>query len=229
MLETSGFGPRRAGHPDEVWLFERHGGRISGAPETRSSQPWPPRATSPRSRPSSSATTGGCCRSAAICSARRRRPRTPFSTPSPRRTGSWRRGEPPDHLQAWLYRTARNRCTDILRARRELPAGRPGGSTAGLPEEVERRSDLHELVSTSAASPRTSAPRSSCPRSRTSHTPRSPTFWDAGRTRSGRSSTRPAPRSPAGARRASCPVARCARRSRSRTEAGFGAATCAGT
>ena len=56
-------------------------------------------------------------------------------------------GEPPEHLRAWLYRTARNRCTDILRARRELPAPAPEVSTAGLPEEVERRSDLRELVS----------------------------------------------------------------------------------
>ena len=56
-------------------------------------------------------------------------------------------GEPPEHLRAWLYRTARNRCTDILRARRELPAAAPEVSTAGLPEEVERRSDLRELVS----------------------------------------------------------------------------------
>ena len=56
-------------------------------------------------------------------------------------------GEPPEHLRAWLYRTARNRCTDIVRARRELPAAAPVVSTAGLPEEVERRSDLRELVS----------------------------------------------------------------------------------
>jgi RNA polymerase sigma factor (sigma-70 family) len=54
---------------------------------------------------------------------------------------------PLEHLRAWLYRTARNRCTDILRSRREVPAPAPEVSTAGLPEEVERRSDLRELVS----------------------------------------------------------------------------------
>jgi RNA polymerase sigma factor (sigma-70 family) len=52
----------------------------------------------------------------------------------------------PDHLRAWLYATARNRCLDLLRQRRELPAGLPAGATAGLPEEVERRSDLRELL-----------------------------------------------------------------------------------
>src|SRR5918995_218116 len=51
-------------------------------------------------------------------------------------------GDPPEHLRAWLYRTARNRCVDALRARREVPAAAPEVSTAGLPEEVERRSDL---------------------------------------------------------------------------------------
>ena len=54
--------------------------------------------------------------------------------------------EPPEHLRAWLYATARNRCLDVLRRRRELPAERPPVSTAGLSEEVERRSDLRELV-----------------------------------------------------------------------------------
>jgi RNA polymerase sigma factor (sigma-70 family) len=54
--------------------------------------------------------------------------------------------DPPNHLRAWLYTTARNRCVDQLRARRELPADSPPTSTAGLSEEVERRSDLRELV-----------------------------------------------------------------------------------
>jgi RNA polymerase sigma factor (sigma-70 family) len=56
------------------------------------------------------------------------------------------RGEAPSHLRAWLYATARNRCLDVLRARRELPAEVPAASSAGLSEEVERRSDLRDLV-----------------------------------------------------------------------------------
>jgi RNA polymerase sigma factor (sigma-70 family) len=54
--------------------------------------------------------------------------------------------ESPEHLRAWLYATARNRCLDVLRTRRELPTELPPASTAGLSEEVERRSDLRELV-----------------------------------------------------------------------------------
>jgi RNA polymerase sigma factor (sigma-70 family) len=54
--------------------------------------------------------------------------------------------EPPRNLRAWLYASARNRCLDVLRTRRELPAGVARASTAGLSEEVERRSDLRELV-----------------------------------------------------------------------------------
>lgn len=53
---------------------------------------------------------------------------------------------PPEHLRAWLYATARNRCLDVLRRRRELPVELPPASTAGLSDEVERRSDLRELV-----------------------------------------------------------------------------------
>lgn len=53
---------------------------------------------------------------------------------------------PPRHLRAWLYATARNRCRDVLRARRELPSELPQASTAGLADEVEQRSDLRELV-----------------------------------------------------------------------------------
>lgn len=54
--------------------------------------------------------------------------------------------EPPRNLRAWLYASARNRCLDVLRTHRELPAGVAPAATAGLSEEVERRSDLRELV-----------------------------------------------------------------------------------
>jgi RNA polymerase sigma factor (sigma-70 family) len=53
---------------------------------------------------------------------------------------------PPEHLRAWLYATARNRCSSLLRARRELPHGDVPGETAWLPDEVENRSDLRELL-----------------------------------------------------------------------------------
>jgi RNA polymerase sigma factor (sigma-70 family) len=54
--------------------------------------------------------------------------------------------EPPQHLRAWLYTTARNRCLDVLRTRREVPAMLSPASTAGLSDVVERRSDLRDLV-----------------------------------------------------------------------------------
>jgi RNA polymerase sigma factor (sigma-70 family) len=54
--------------------------------------------------------------------------------------------EPPEHLRAWLYTTARNRCLDVLRTRREVPAMLSPASTAGLSDVVERRSDLRDLV-----------------------------------------------------------------------------------
>jgi RNA polymerase sigma factor (sigma-70 family) len=53
---------------------------------------------------------------------------------------------PPEHLRAWLYATARNRCSSVLRARRELPHGDVPAETAWLPDEVENRSDLRELL-----------------------------------------------------------------------------------
>ena len=53
---------------------------------------------------------------------------------------------PPDHIRAWLYATARNRCSSVLRARRELPHGEVPAGTAWLPDEVESRSDLRELL-----------------------------------------------------------------------------------
>ena len=49
-------------------------------------------------------------------------------------------------LKAWLYAIARNRCLSMLRARREQPAEELDASIAGLDDEVERRSELRELV-----------------------------------------------------------------------------------
>jgi len=49
-------------------------------------------------------------------------------------------------VKPWLYTIARNRCLSLLRARREGHAGEVEGWTAGLPDEVERRSELRELV-----------------------------------------------------------------------------------
>jgi RNA polymerase sigma factor (sigma-70 family) len=62
-------------------------------------------------------------------------------------------GETPRHLRAWLYTTARNRCLDVLRGRRELPTELPAGSSAALSEEVEQRSDVRDLVADIARSP----------------------------------------------------------------------------
>jgi RNA polymerase sigma factor (sigma-70 family) len=53
---------------------------------------------------------------------------------------------PPEHMRAWLYATARNRCSSLLRARRELPRDQLPAATVWLPEEVERRSDLRDLL-----------------------------------------------------------------------------------
>jgi hypothetical protein len=53
---------------------------------------------------------------------------------------------PPDHIRAWLYATARNRCSSVLPARRELPHGEVPAGTAWLRDEVESRNDLRELL-----------------------------------------------------------------------------------
>jgi RNA polymerase sigma factor (sigma-70 family) len=49
-------------------------------------------------------------------------------------------------LKPWLFTIARNRCLSILRARREQPAELPELATAALGEQVERRSELRELL-----------------------------------------------------------------------------------
>jgi RNA polymerase sigma factor (sigma-70 family) len=50
-------------------------------------------------------------------------------------------------LQPWLYTIARNRCISVIRARREQPVEEVEPvPTAGLSEEIERRSDLRDLL-----------------------------------------------------------------------------------
>jgi RNA polymerase sigma factor (sigma-70 family) len=55
-------------------------------------------------------------------------------------------GVVPAYPRAWLYAIVRNRSLTILRDRREVAAEVEEPSTVGLAEEVERRSDLRELV-----------------------------------------------------------------------------------
>jgi RNA polymerase sigma factor (sigma-70 family) len=57
-----------------------------------------------------------------------------------------RNGERQIALKPWLYTIARNRCLSVLRARREHAAEWLELSTAGLPEQVERRAELRELL-----------------------------------------------------------------------------------
>ncbi|MDP9344227.1 MAG: sigma-70 family RNA polymerase sigma factor, partial [Actinomycetota bacterium] len=56
----------------------------------------------------------------------------------------------PEHVRAWLYTIARNRCLSVLRARRDDVAldedGAPVVSTRGLASEVEERAELRALV-----------------------------------------------------------------------------------
>jgi len=53
----------------------------------------------------------------------------------------------PIQLKPWLYAIARNRCLSMLRARREQATGEEiEVATEGLAEEVQRRSDLKELL-----------------------------------------------------------------------------------
>ena len=62
---------------------------------------------------------------------------------------AWRHLEPGDEreiaLKPWLFTIARNRCLSMLRSRREL-GELPELTTAGLPEEVETRAELRELL-----------------------------------------------------------------------------------
>lgn len=55
--------------------------------------------------------------------------------------------------RAWLYTVARNRCLSLLRSRREPGRESAEPATAGLDEEVQRRSDLRDLLSDVAALP----------------------------------------------------------------------------
>jgi len=57
------------------------------------------------------------------------------------------RNERPIRLKPWLYTIARNRCVSLLRGRREVPVELDDAAfTAGLSDEVERRSDLRALL-----------------------------------------------------------------------------------
>jgi RNA polymerase sigma factor (sigma-70 family) len=49
-------------------------------------------------------------------------------------------------VKPWLYTIARNRCVSILRMRRDQTERDPVVATTGLGEEVQRRSDLRDLV-----------------------------------------------------------------------------------
>jgi RNA polymerase sigma factor (sigma-70 family) len=58
-------------------------------------------------------------------------------------------GVRPAYPRAWLYAIARNRCLNLLRDRREVAdpeAAEAEPSTVGLAEEVERRSELRDLL-----------------------------------------------------------------------------------
>jgi RNA polymerase sigma factor (sigma-70 family) len=59
-----------------------------------------------------------------------------------------RQGRLPDAMRPWLFAIARNRCRTLLAARRDaaLPADDLEPSSDGLADDVQRRSDLRELV-----------------------------------------------------------------------------------
>ncbi len=58
-----------------------------------------------------------------------------------------RGGERQIALKPWLYTIARNRCLSVLRSRREQAAELAEVPTDGLHEQVERRTELRELLS----------------------------------------------------------------------------------
>src|SRR3954452_23748868 len=58
-------------------------------------------------------------------------------------------GVTPTYPRAWLYAICRNRCLNLLRDLREVPdpeAAESEPSTVGLADEVERRSELRDLL-----------------------------------------------------------------------------------
>ena len=108
------------------------------------------RATTPRSRSSTTATTAACSPSAGTCSAAARRPRTPCSTASPRPTA---RCAAARATSSCARGCTRSRATAACRpcgrsARRSPPTGwRPSaGSFEGMSAQVQLRADLRELV-----------------------------------------------------------------------------------
>ena len=69
--------------------------------------------------------------------------------------GALRQGRLPDSVRPWLFAIARNRCRTLLAARRDaaLPADDLEPSADGLADDVQRRSDLRELVGALARLP----------------------------------------------------------------------------
>src|SRR4051794_14341026 len=65
-----------------------------------------------------------------------------------------REGDQEIRLRPWLFAIARNRCLDVLRARRERPLEEaPEPSTEHLSAEVQRREDLRAMLADVARLP----------------------------------------------------------------------------